>query len=77
MNERQSARTDRLSGVGWLRFLAIIVVLILYALFGTLAFGWEVIKTPAEYATARITTVLVPVVTLVLGYYFGTSERAP
>ena len=78
-DEEVSKRKDRSAIARWVVavFLAIIVVLILYALFGAVAFGWEAIKTPAEYAAATITTILVPVVTLVLGYYFGTSDRAP
>ena len=58
-------------------FLGVVVVLILYALFGALAYGWEAIKTLAEYAATTIGTILLPVVTLVLGYYFGTSDRSP
>ena len=78
-DERTVKRKDR-SVIGrWVVavFLAIVVVLILYALFGAIVVGWEAIKTPAEYASMTITTILVPVVTLLLGYYFGTSDRAP
>ena len=58
-------------------FLAVVVLLILYVLIGAVAFGWESIKTPAEYAATTVGAVLLPVVTLVLGYYFGTSDRSP
>ena len=58
-------------------FLAVIVLLLLYVLVGTLIFGWSEIQTPAEYASTTIGSVLLPVVTLVLGYYFGASQTPP
>ena len=58
-------------------FLAVVVVLLLYVLGGALFFTWDEIKTPAEYASTTIGSVLLPVVTLVLGYYFGTGQSSP
>ncbi len=56
-------------------FLAVVVVLLLYVLGGSLIYNWDSIKTPAEYASTTIGSVLLPVVTLVLGYYFGTGDK--
>ena len=58
-------------------FLAVVVVLLLYVLGGSLIYNWDSIKTPAEYASTTIGSVLLPVVTLVLGYYFGTGDKPP
>ena len=55
-------------------FLAVVIFMLLYVLLGPIVYGWEIIKTPAEYATTIIGSVLLPVVTLVLGYYFGTGD---
>lgn len=58
-------------------FLAVVVAILVYVLAGSLFLGWDAIKTPAEYASTTVGSVLLPVVTLVLGYYFGTGDRPP
>ena len=63
-------------GVVW-AFLGVLVVLIAYILLGTVVWSWEVIETPAKFAAQTISSVLLPVVTLVLGYYFGTANGSP
>ncbi len=56
-------------------FLVVVVLLLAYVLVGSVVLGWDSIKTPVEYASTTISSVLVPIVTLVLGYYFGTGDR--
>ena len=58
-------------------FLSSIVALLSYVLIGPLVFGWDLILTSAQYASTTIGSVLLPVVTLVLGYYFGTGDKPP
>lgn len=58
-------------------FLVVVVLLLLYVLAGPVLYGWDAIKAPSEYAATTIGSVLLPVVTLVLGYYFGTGDRSP
>ena len=57
--------------------LGIVIVLVLFVLFMpfTTAGGWEAVRVPAEYVLTIISTILLPLVTLVLGHYFGTVER--
>ena len=57
-------------------FLLLVAFLLLYMLIGAVVYGWDAIKAPAEHAGTVVGTILLPVVTLVLGYYFGTSDRA-
>ncbi len=58
-------------------FLAVIVAVLAYVLIGPLVYGWDLIESPAKYAVTTMGSLLLPVVTLVLGYYFGTSEGSP
>ncbi len=58
-------------------FLVVVVVLVLYVLVGPLVYSWDLIRTPAEHAATTLGSVLLPVVTLVLGYYFGTGDNPP
>lgn len=54
-----------------------VMILIVYVLVAPLlaAGGWETIKIPAEYALKIVSSVLLPLVTLVLGHYFGTVDK--
>lgn len=58
-------------------FLFLVAFLLLYMLIGAVLYGWDAIKARAEHAGTVVGTILLPVVTLVLGYYFGTSDRTP
>lgn len=58
-----------------LAFIAILLTLVVYVL--SVPFtnkGWEEIETVVTFALTITSSVLLPVVTLVLGYYFGTSQ---
>lgn len=58
-------------------FLAIVIVVIGHTLFGSPTTGaWQTQKEPAEFAVNVLTSVLLPVVTLVLGYYFGRVDAS-
>ena len=57
--------------------IGVVLILIVYVLVGSLLApgGWETIKVPANYTMDIISTVLLPLVTLVLGHYFGTVHK--
>lgn len=56
--------------------LGVAILLVIYVLFAPFAWqgGWNAIKVPAEYASTILTSVLLPLATLVLGHYFGTMQ---
>ena len=79
LDDEASRHKDR-SVIGrWVvaMFLFVVVALIPYILIGPQVYGWESIRVPAEYASITIGSVLLPIVTLVLGYYFGTGDKPP
>ena len=77
--DAESAKTrDRSAIARWvvIAFLGVVVGVLAYALLGAFYKDWDAVKLPAEYAVGTISSVLLPVVTLVLGYYFGTSDKS-
>ena len=48
-------------------FLAVVAILILYVLVAPIFSGWDSVKATVEHATALVSSILLPVVTLVLG----------
>ncbi|WP_126456814.1 hypothetical protein [Sulfuriflexus mobilis] len=64
----QSKIAWRIINVFVAAILAIFLLVIGYLLFGQTEGGW---KAPAEFLVTFISSVLLPIVTLVLGYYFG------
>ena len=57
--------------------IGVVLILVLYVLAGPLVApgGWETIKVPADYAMRVVSSVLLPLVTLVLGHFFGTTNK--
>lgn len=55
-------------------FLVISALLILYVLITPIFSSWNALKEPAQEAATILGSILLPVVTLVLGYYFGTAN---
>lgn len=53
--------------------IAVIAVLVLLALQGWLTNDWEKVATEA---TDLVKSAVLPIVTLVLGYYFGQSDKS-
>jgi uncharacterized membrane protein len=55
-------------------FVALLAVVVVAVIAGLAYFGaWEEISEPAKFLTAILSSVMLPVVTLVIGYYFGSK----
>jgi hypothetical protein len=56
-------------------FVGLVSVLVLSVIVGVGYLGdWEKIAEPAKFLSAILSSVLLPVVTLVIGYYFGKEK---
>ena len=57
--------------------LGVVILVVSYVLFMPFIVegGWNAVRVPADYASTILTSVLLPLVTLVLGHYFGTIEK--
>lgn len=42
--------------------------------YGTLTVGWDKMSEPAKFLLSILGSVMFPVVTLVIGYYFGKEK---
>jgi uncharacterized membrane protein len=53
----------------------ILMAVVVVAVVGGLAYfrSWEVVSEPAKFLMAILSSVMLPVVTLVIGYYFGSK----
>ena len=51
--------------------MGVVVVIVAY---GTFAIGWEKLVEPAKFLLSILGSVMLPVVTLVIGYYFGKEK---
>jgi hypothetical protein len=49
-------------------------VVILIVAVGTLLIGWDKLSEPAKFLMSILGSVMLPVVTLVIGYYFGKEK---
>lgn len=49
--------------------VVVVAVTVGIAYFG----GWEKVSEPAKFLMAILSSVMLPVVTLVIGYYFGSK----
>ena len=54
-------------------FIGLVVLVVLGAMAGTYYIGWDKLVEPGKYLVAILSSVLLPVVTLVIGYYFGSK----
>jgi hypothetical protein len=55
-------------------FVALMAFVVLAVIAGLAYFGdWEQISEPAKFLMAVLSSVMLPVVTLVIGYYFGSK----
>ncbi|MDH4095210.1 MAG: hypothetical protein OEV81_10550 [Betaproteobacteria bacterium] len=55
-------------------FVAAIALLLIWAALGTWLSSWDRIAEPAKFMLGMLSSVLLPVVTLVIGYYFGSAK---
>ncbi len=78
---RALAESERRSGdrsaiaklIAW-AFVILIAGLVLAVTLGTAALGWDRIAEPAKFVMTILSSVMLPVVTLVIGYYFGKEN---
>ena len=54
-------------------FVGLVVLVVLAAMVGTYHLGWDRLIEPGKYLVAILGSILLPVVTLVIGYYFGSK----
>lgn len=55
-------------------FVVLVGVVVLAAGAGTYFLGWDKLVEPAKFLMALLGSVMLPVVTLVIGYYFGKEK---
>jgi len=55
-------------------FVILVGLVILAAIVGTIFFPWDKLVEPGKFLTAILGSVMLPVVTLVIGYYFGKEN---
>lgn len=53
-------------------FVGLIVWVVLAVSVGVAFMSWDAISEPAKFMIAILSSVMLPVVTLVIGYYFGS-----
>jgi uncharacterized membrane protein len=55
-------------------FVVLMGVVVIIVAYGTFAIGWEKLVEPAKFLLSILGSVMLPVVTLVIGYYFGKEK---
>jgi ABC-type glycerol-3-phosphate transport system permease component len=54
-------------------FIALVVISVLAAIAGAYLFDWQDLVEPGKFLMTILGSVMLPVVTLVIGYYFGSK----
>jgi cation transport ATPase len=72
--ERQQDDRSLIAKIIVWAFVLLMGVVILIVAVGTLLIGWDKLSEPAKFLMSILGSVMLPVVTLVIGYYFG-KER--
>lgn len=83
--ERKEALQDRIqrqqaddrSAIAKLIIWAFVVLMawvVLAVSIGSMATGWDAFAEPSKYLMSILSSVMLPVVTLVIGYYFGKEK---
>ena len=54
-------------------FLGLVAVVVAAAIVGAYLFDWSYLVEPGKYLVTLLSSVLLPIVTLVIGYYFGSK----
>jgi len=55
-------------------FVVLMGVVVVIVAYGTFAIGWEKLVEPAKFLLSILGSVMLPVVTRVIGYYFGKEK---
>jgi hypothetical protein len=82
--KRQKAQADRaaaqqaddrslIARVVVFSFVGLVVLVVLAAMAGTYYLGWDKLVEPGKYLVGLLGSIMLPVVTLVIGYYFGSK----
>ena len=56
-------------------FVGLIAWVVIAATLGVIFFDWDSLVEPGKFLMAILSSVLLPVVTLVIGYYFGAEKK--
>jgi anti-sigma factor RsiW len=74
---RQRRQADARSHIAKLivwAFVILVAVVVIAAGAGTYFLGWDKLVEPGKFMMAVLGSVMLPVVTLVIGYYFGKEN---
>ena len=72
--ERQQDDRSLIAKVIVWAFVLLMAVVVLIVAIGTLFIGWDKLSEPAKFLMSILGSVMLPVVTLVIGYYFGKEK---
>lgn len=72
--ERQQDDRSLIAKIIVWAFVVLIGVVVAIVAYGTLTIGWEKMSEPAKFLLSILGSVVLPVVTLVIGYYFGKEK---
>jgi hypothetical protein len=72
--ERQQDDRSLIAKIIVWAFVALMGVVVVIVAYGTLAIGWDKMSEPAKFLLSILGSVMLPVVTLVIGYYFGKEK---
>ena len=72
--ERQQDDRSLIAKIIVWAFVLLMGVVILIVAIGTLLIGWDKLSEPAKFLMSILGSVMLPVVTLVIGYYFGKEK---
>jgi cytochrome bd-type quinol oxidase subunit 1 len=59
--------------IAW-AFVGLMAFVVVAVVAGVVFFDWDRISEPAKFLMAILSSVMLPVVTLVIGYYFGKDK---
>ena len=72
--ERQQDDRSLIAKIIVWAFVLLMGVVILIVAVGTFLIGWDNLSEPAKFLMSILGSVMLPVVTLVIGYYFGKEK---
>ena len=72
LKQADKALEDRLNRQLW-AFVLLMAWTVVGVSIAAWMFDWEFVAEPAKFLVAMLSSVMLPVVTLVIGYYFGSK----
>jgi polyferredoxin len=73
IKRRQADDRSMIAKVIVAAFVVLVVWVVVAVTLGTYFYDWESLVEPAKFLMAILGSVMLPVVTLVIGYYFGSK----